>query len=152
MITRLPLTLCLAAMLVSPAVVIAADSKAAARPVQDFNGTWSVALACDDFKPMTGDPVKGYAYEFSATIKDGALQAQRGQPGTPASVTYTGTVEPGGRVSIQAKGITGEQEFADGKVGAGKAYSYSMRGRLDLSQGTASRMELRPCKATFTRR
>jgi hypothetical protein len=114
------------------------------------DGHWSVSLACADIKGSKG-LIKGYDYNFAATINGGKLEGQYGTAGSPASLKYIGYVLEDGSLEIKASGNTGLPEYAVGKVATGTAYTYTMQGRLNQSSGQALRKELRPCIATFTR-
>ena len=127
--------------------VCLAEATAAERP---YDGRWAVLLVCPDTQDRTG-LVKGYQYSFSVSIKDGALQGEYGAPGHPASVAYTGQVGDDGTLEIRATGNTGRSDFSVGKVAQGTQYNYTMQGRLEGSRGQATRRELRPCTATFSR-
>ena len=134
------LCLCLAAS-------ISENASAAGSP---FDGRWSVVLVCPDTTDKSG-LIKGYEYTFAVSILEGILQGEYGAPGHPASVVYTGKVSNDGTLEIAAKGNTGQSEYVIGKVAQGTRYSYTMQGKLVGSGGQATRRELRPCTATFTR-
>jgi hypothetical protein len=135
------------ALFVFSGVLLAAHAVAAVTP---FDGRWSALLVCPDTKDKSG-LVKGYEYSFPVTIRDGALQGQYGEPGHPASVTYTGQVSNDGVLEVHATGNTGRSDYTAGKVMQGTPYSYTLQGKLEQSRGQATRKELRPCTATFSR-
>jgi hypothetical protein len=152
---RTPTTALLALTLL--ALTATAQAAGLAKPAEAvsltaYNGTWAIKLVCDDFKPDKGPAVKGYTWEFEGAIKDGALLAQYGQAGAPGSAKFVGKIGTDGKMNLQATGTTGEPEYAAGGVGRGSPFTYTMRGRFDASHGSTSRMELRPCRATFTKR
>ncbi len=95
--------------------------------------------------------VKGYEYNFTVTIRDGGLQGEYGAPGHPASVVYTGQVSEDGGLQINATGNTGRSDYSVGKVAQGTQYNYTMQGKLEQSRGQATRNELRPCTANFSK-
>jgi len=119
-------------------------------PLSAYNGPWAIKLVCDDFQPDRGPAVRGYAWEFNGTIKDGALLAQYGVAGAPGSARFVGQIGADGRMNVQATGVTGEPESAG--ANAGGPFSYTLRGRFGAAQATLLRMELRPCRATFSKR
>lgn len=134
-------------LLVISDVLLPVSAVAAAPP---FDGRWSALLVCPDTKDKSG-LVKGYEYSFTVTIRDGALQGQYGEPGHPASVTYTGQVSNDGVLEVHATGNTGRSDYTVGKVAQGTTYTYTLQGKLEQSSGQATRKELRPCTATFSR-
>jgi hypothetical protein len=115
-----------------------------------FDGRWAVVLVCPDTTDKHG-LVKGYEYDFAVLIKGGEVHGEYGAPGHPASVVYTGHVSDDGSLEIEAKGNTGRSDYSVGKVSQGTEYGYTMQGRLERSKGQATRRELRPCTATFSR-
>ncbi len=135
-------TLACCASLLAPVAAVAED--------HPFDGRWSVFLACADTTDRNG-PVKGYEYRFEVSIAEGVLQGAYGAPGHPASVTYAGRVEDDGKLEITATGNTGRPEYAVGKIPRGSSYGYTLQGRLGPSSGQATRREVRPCVATFTK-
>lgn len=112
-----------------------------------FDGHWSVSVVCEDVQKF-GRLGKGYTYNFFGDIKDGAFRAQAGQPGQPAFLTMVGTVEANGSAEFHVTGLTASPEMAFGRQ-PGTPYSYSMRGKFTPALGKATRVELRPCEATF---
>lgn len=116
----------------------------------DHDGQWSVFLVCPDVRDSKG-LVKGYDYKFVSTITAGRLEGQYGAVGAPAFLKFVGTVRDDGSLDINASGITGAPETTFGKINAGTPYSYTMQGKLESRSGQATRKELRPCTATFTR-
>ncbi len=115
-----------------------------------FDGQWSVVLVCPETTDHNG-PVKGYQYQFTVSITAGEIQGEYGTPGQPASVVYTGRVSEDGTLEIAASGNTGRSEYSVGQVARGTRYGYTMQGKLAGSGGQATRRELRPCTARFTR-
>ena len=115
-----------------------------------FDGRWAVLLSCPDTRDKNG-LVKGYEYHFTATVQDGALEGKYGAPGHPSSVVYTGQVSAEGVLDIQATGNTGRSDYSVGKVAQGTQYTYTMRGKLEASRGQATRSDLRPCTASFSK-
>jgi hypothetical protein len=125
----------------------AATAAGSASPA--FDGHWAISLVCEDVQKY-GKFARGYTYNFFADIKDGELRAQYGQVGQQGSLTMVGTLQADGTVEIRATGLTANPEFAFGSR-SGMPYSYSMRGSFTRVLGKATRIELRPCEATFIR-
>ena len=112
-----------------------------------FDGHWAVSLHCDDFK-ILGHLTKGYTYNFFVDVKDGRLIGQYGQWAQPNSLLMIGEIQQDGIVKISAQGQTGTNPAYVGRY-INKPYSYHMNGKFTQTNGTASRVELRPCDATF---
>ena len=116
-----------------------------------FDGRWATDLVCDDTTDRKNEFIKGYNWKFDATIDHGKLNGQYGQVGQPGSGTFTGEVQNDGKVSLDAKGLTGRPQFVLGKRPRGSPYSYQMEGEFSGSTGHATRTAARPCHATFTK-
>ncbi|OYU92457.1 MAG: hypothetical protein CFE45_23165 [Burkholderiales bacterium PBB5] len=116
-----------------------------------FDGEWFTRLVCEDVRPAQGGLVKGYTYEFKLSILRGVLDGQYGPPGGDGTVRYQGRVAPDGLLTLRADGVTGNADYNVGHVARGTAYRYTLRGRLEATQGSADRVEARPCRASFQR-
>ena len=134
----------LAAVAIAPSYATAQSMSTA------FDGRWAVSLTCEDVQDKRA-LVKGYTFNFFADIRDGKLMAQYGQSGLPSSLTMAGVVQRDGNVEITVNGRTGNPEYTVGRVQPSTPYSYRMRGKLTDTSGKATRIELRPCEATFFR-
>ncbi|MGH8795771.1 MAG: hypothetical protein ACREXI_01835 [Caldimonas sp.] len=138
------------AMAACLAATLATGVASAAAARSPFDGQWSVLLVCPDTTDKKG-LVKGYEYTFAVSIRDGAIEGTHGAKGHPASIVYTGNVSDDGTLEINAVGNTGRSDYSVGKVARGTQYGYTMQGKLTGTSGQATRRELRPCTATFTR-
>lgn len=116
----------------------------------EHDGKWLVALVCDDVKDKGGF-VRGYAFTFPVDVKAGRLFGEHQERGSTATVRFEGTVAVGGALEIRATGTTGSPEYSVGYVPRGRPYGYTMTGQMSAKSGTATRRELRPCNAAFTR-
>lgn len=137
-------------------VVVAAVVPSAARAepppsTSAFDGAWWVALSCADVRTASSY-AKGYDFAFAATIREGRLDAQYGDPDAPSSLHLQGRVDASGALEIRAVGFTGSSEYTVGSVARGSRYGYTMTGHLDADRGEAARRETRPCSAVLTRR
>jgi hypothetical protein len=121
-----------------------------ASPPKPFDGRWTVSLVCEDVRDK-GVLVKGYTFNFFAAITEGKLSATYGTRGRPSSLALTGDVQQDGTADIVAKGFTADPDFSVGHVQSGTPYTYRMRGTFTTNSGIATRIELRPCKATFSK-
>lgn len=115
-----------------------------------FDGQWAVVLVCDDIKDK-GSFVKGYTYNFVVTVTGGRLEGAYSKAGTPDSLRYLGAVKADGDVAINATGTTGDPSYSVDHVAPGRPYAYHLSGRFSADSGQATRLELRPCTAHFTR-
>ena len=114
-----------------------------------FDGRWAVTLVCDDLQ-YKEKLVKGYTHNFFIDVKAGQLQGQYKQAGTPGSLSMVGNIQADGTAEIDANGQTSNPDMAVGRTTQpGTPYSYRMRGTFTPSSGKATRIELRPCEATF---
>jgi hypothetical protein len=134
----------------TPAAAAQVAPVAAAATVSAYDGRWAISLVCEDVT-IKESLVKGYTFNFFVDIKAGQLTGQKGAIGTPASLTMLGTVQGDGSLEINASGLTGRPDTSVGHVQPGLPYSYRMRGALTATGGKATRIDLRPCEATFFR-
>ena len=126
----------------------AAAAAVSSAPPSAFDGHWAVSLVCEEVRE-NGVFAKGYTYNFFSDIKDGQLSGQMGQIGQPASLTIVGIIQPDGATEIHATGLTGNPEMTLDHKRKGTPYSYHMRGSFTQMLGKATRIEHRPCEATF---
>jgi hypothetical protein len=116
-------------------------------PVTRFDGSWDVSIAC----PASAG-VKGYAYRFPATVKDGRLAGNHLPVGTPGSLEVEGSIQADGRALLKGRGLTGSAAYNLKQAAAGTPYEYSISARFEQASGSGSRIEGRECSFAFTRR
>jgi hypothetical protein len=109
--------------------------------VRRFDGVWVVDVACEK-SPVLRDAV---ARHILATISNGVFRGQQGLLGQPGGLTYEGTIDADGTLRALAKGIT-SRDFRPPNA----KFSYTMIGRLEGTQGTATRDD-RDCKIQFAK-
>jgi hypothetical protein len=143
--------LCFHVLMLAATLASASSQAQPARASTQHDGQWAVALVCDDINDKSGG-AKGYRFDFPVQITNGQISGQHGTPGQPASVSFSGVVNEGGALDIQANGMTGDPNYAVDKPTKGTRYRYTMQGTLGESSGQAKRRELRPCTASFTKR
>ena len=130
--------------LTAPPAVSSAGSSTA------FDGRWAVNLVCED-AAGSGKVAKGYTLNFFSDVTDGRLTGQYGQIGQPGYLSLVGIIKADGSAEIKANGLIGNPKLAVGQAISGTAYSYHLRGTFTPTNGKATRIELRPCEATFTK-
>ena len=124
------------------------DAKAPAVPASAgrFDGTWNVTLDC----PKTGT-AQGYVNRFVAQVRDGYLQGDFGTQGTAGSLRLSGSIQPDGTATLDAKGLTGDPKYNPTGGSAGTRYGYNVVAEFDGARGTGRRVQVRSCDLTFTR-
>jgi hypothetical protein len=137
-----------ALMSTHPSSSVPASTTAQIDSTTAFDGRWVVTLVCED-ATIKGNLIRGYTFNFIVDVKDGRLYGEKGQVGQPGSLQMLGTIQPDGTVNINAAGRTANPEMSAGNVSPGTSYSYRMHGVFAQSSGKASRIDLRPCEATF---
>lgn len=123
-----------------------------ALPPGPFDGRWAVNIVCDDTRDKENRVARGYTVNLIADVVAGRLTGSVGTPGKPGSLQLEGTIQPDGGAYFSANGYTGNPDVTVGRLQPGNPYSYHMNGRFGGSSGLATRVELRPCEARFTRR
>ena len=115
-----------------------------------FDGTWGVTLVCAEYKD-SGAGAKGYTFRFLAQVKDGVLEAQHGKQGEPGSLHYRGQILADGSAEIQGNGFTGNPDYAVAQVAKSTPYAYRLKAKFEGNRGSATRLDLRQCEATFVK-
>jgi hypothetical protein len=136
-------------LLFAVATALALATSAAAQPAGDvhrFDGTWKVTIVCPKWEGALG-----YSKVFPMTVSDGHLHGQYDKQYQPNSLTLDGTIQPDGRASIFAKGVTGPSKFNLNQVPEGSGVSYTITAQFERAHGHGKRMELRPCDVDFVR-
>ena len=84
-------------------------------------------------------------------MSDGHLHAQYGTQHQANSFTYEGTIQPDGRVTISANGLTGDATYNVHMVQRGVPYGYQFTAQSKGTHGRGRRREARPCDVDFVR-
>lgn len=125
--------------------VAGAETAWAAGP---FDGSWMVTQTC----APTGDDVRGYAWSFPATVRNGVLSGQHSPSGSgDGSGRLQGKIKADGSALLSANGVTGRPEFSVGHVAQGHPFHFHVQAQFTEASGTGSRIELRQCDFTFAR-
>jgi len=118
---------------------------ASAGNVGRFDGKWSVTVDC----PKHDDGALGYTLELVAEVKDGFLRGEKGGEGSAGSLRIEGPIQPDGRATFDAKGVTADPKFNVKGARSGTPYAYTVLARFEGSRGTGRRTQLRACVLTF---
>jgi hypothetical protein len=130
--------------------VFAQWSHAQAPQTTKFDGTWGVTLVCADYKGPDAN-AKGYAFRFLAYVKGGRIEGQYGIEDGPSSLHYSGVISEDGSAEIQARGFTGDPDYTVNRVTKATPYRYRLKAQFEGTRGHATRVDLRPCEATFVK-
>jgi hypothetical protein len=136
-------------LLLAVAAAMALGMSAAAQAAGDvhrFDGTWKVTLVCPKWEGALG-----YSKIFPMMVSDGHLHGQYDKQYQPNSLTLEGTIQPDGRASIMANGVTGPSKFNLDQVPEGNSFSYNITAQFERAHGHGKRTEMRPCDVDFVR-
>jgi Caspase domain len=111
-----------------------------------FDGTWNVTVECPPHQSAAG-----YSMQFLAEVKNGVLAGQFGSMGQSNSLTLNGRIEPDGKASIDARGMTGDPKYTMNRERQGSPYWYRADVQFDGARGIGKRTQLRPCNLTFVK-
>ncbi len=136
--------LMVAAMVGSYGSIVAAR---AAETSRRFDGAWDTILSC-----VNSNGALGYSFEFVSTVKGGVLHGEKGEPGKAGWLTLDGSILDDGSANLYVKGLVGAAPYAVGQRPAGSAYGYHLDSKFTGSSGQGTRVEGRPCNATFAKR
>jgi hypothetical protein len=128
---------------------LALGTNAAAQPAGDvrrFDGTWEVTVVCPEWQGALG-----YSKVFPVMVSDGHLHGQYYEQYQPNSLTLEGTIQPDGRASIIANGVTGPSKFNIKEAPQGEPYGYNITAQFERAHGHGKRTELRSCDVDFVR-
>ena len=81
----------------------------------------------------------------------GSSRGSSGACGQPSSLTLNGRIQPDGKASIDARGVTGDPKYTVNRVGQGSPYSYRADVQFDGARGSGKRTKTRPCSLTFVK-
>ena len=136
------------ALLVGLVSLLAVPAPAQATQSQ-FDGIWNVRISCPSNTEESG--AKGYNYNFQARIENGLVSGSHGKEGTAGSLKIEGKISSDGSAELQARGRTGNPEYAVKKPSSGTPYSYRIKAHFERKSGTGTRLEARVCNFAFTK-
>src|SRR5580658_2919575 len=113
---------------------------------RQFDGAWDTILSCTN-----SNGALGYSFEFVSTVKDGVLHGEKGDKGKPGWLQLDGEILQHGAANLYVQGLVGAAPYAVGQRPAGTAYGYHLDSKFSGTSGKGTRVEGRPCTATFTR-
>ncbi len=117
------------------------------RDLGRFDGAWNVTVEC----PAHGG-ASAYTRRLLAQVKDGTLAAQAGNVGQPGSLTLSGTIQPDGKASFDARGMVGDPKNTANRLSPGTGFAYRVDAVFDGARGTGNRTDdVRPCRLTFVK-
>jgi hypothetical protein len=128
----------------SPAALVTAPAPIVAPSASAFDGNWMVYVACDGI-----DGAQGFRWSVPAVVSAGHLHGVRGVPGMPDYADFTGTIEPDGTAKFSVVGRTENPGQTVNNVAAGSKFSWHATGSFSRLQGSATRIEQRPCSLDF---
>lgn len=115
-----------------------------------FDGDWNVAVTCPSNTEDSG--AKGYVYRLAGTVRDGLFMASQGAASSPGSLRIEGQLRPDGSGEFQARGRTGDPEYAVKHPSSGTPYSYRINVQFEDTTGTGTRVEARVCNIVFAKK
>jgi hypothetical protein len=130
----------------SVAFSMASCSVSAGEPNRQFDGAWDTVLSC-----VNTNGALGYSFEFVSTVKDGVLHGEKGEQGKPGWLSLDGNILVDGSANLYVQGLVGAAPFAVGQRPAGTAYGYHLDSKFIDASGKGTRVEGRPCNATFAK-
>src|ERR1700677_2649595 len=118
-----------------------------ASDAQKFDGKWLTTVSCANYRDALG-----FSYQFVSMVKDGVFHGVHGTEGEPGSLVIDGTIPADGKASLYAKGRTGSKEYVPGRdTPKGTEYGYNIDAHFEVSAGTGTRVEGRPCSLKFAK-
>ena len=124
----------------------AAQASAGAR----FDGSWRVTIACPNNTEKSA--ARGYRRQFDATVKDAVLSGEIGNAKSPGWLRIDGSIGADGSALLDARGRTGDPEYAVEHPAPSTPYSYRIEAHFDDRHGTGKRLEQRVCNFDFDRK
>ena len=129
------------------ASILGLESRSAAQAAS-FDGTWSVLEVCDS----TQEGARGYTWRYDASVKDGHLLGHYRNPGQSPSLTLEGQINPDGTATLTAQGISADSDHNIKFAPPMTPISFRVAAKFEAAAGTGSRLGVRSCKFTFTKR
>jgi len=142
---------CLAFVVAGAASSLAqAQPSAPASAGARFDGPWQVTIACPHNTEKSA--ARGYRRQFDAIVKDGVLSGESGDARSPGWLRIDGRIGADGNAVLDARGRTGNPDYAVNQPAPSTSYSYRIDAHFDDRQGTGKRLEQRVCNFDFDRK
>ena len=125
-------------------------AQGAAESAARFDGDWLVTMSCPNNTERSA--ARGYKRQFAARVADGRLVGEHGTEGGPGWLRIEGRIDADGKALLDARGRTGEPEFAVGQPPPSSPYSFRIEARFDGARASGRRLEQRVCNFDFVRR
>jgi hypothetical protein len=141
--------------LLAPALWLTASSAALAQASgaaagSRFDGDWLVTMSCPS--NTEDSAARGYRRQFPAQVKDGILSGEDGTAGGPGWLRIGGPIGGDGSARLDARGRTGNPEYAVDHPPSSSPYAFHIEARFDPAHGTGKRLEARVCTFAFDRK
>jgi hypothetical protein len=111
-----------------------------------FDGDWDTILSCPN-----SNGALGYSFKFLSTVKNGLLHGEKGRRDEAGWLQLDGKILDDGSADLYVDGLVGAAPFAVGQRPAGSKYGYHVASKFTDLSGTGTRVEGRPCTATFAK-
>jgi hypothetical protein len=118
----------------------------AAEANRRFDGAWDTILSC-----ANSNGALGYSFEFVSSVKDGVLHGEKGEQGKAGWLSLDGRILEEGSANLYVQGLVGAAPYTVGQRPAGSAYGYHLDSKFAVTSGKGTRVEGRPCTASFTK-
>ena len=133
--------------LASAAIATLLTTAAHAQGTNAFDGNWVVITVCE----KAFDGAAAYKLRFLATVKNGVFHGENGVQGDAGYLTLDGTIAPDGNAMLRGQGLTADPLYNVGHAAPMMPFIYHVKSQFTASQGTGTRVELRPCENTYTK-
>jgi hypothetical protein len=138
-------------LLAAASLASAQSAPSASAPSTDrFDGDWLVTMSCPTNTEKSA--ALGYKRQFIAQVKDGFLRGEQGSEAAPGFLRIGGRIGGDGSALFNARGRTGNPDFAVAHPPSSSPYSFSVEARFDASHGSGKRLEQRECSFAFDRK
>jgi hypothetical protein len=114
-----------------------------------FDGAWLVTINCPNNTESSA--ARGYKRQFPAQVSIGRLFGEHGNENGPGWLRIEGQIGADGKAMLDARGRTGDPEFAAGHPPPSSRYTYHIEAQFDREHGTGRRLEQRVCNFEFAR-
>ncbi len=120
------------------------------KAVDRFDGEWTVTMTCPNNTEKSA--ARGYKRHFPARIQDGVLRGEIGTADSAGWLRIDGRIGANGNALLDARGRTGDPEYAVNQPPQSSPYAYCIEARFEGARGNGRRLEQRVCDFAFERR